>query len=81
MYKFGWMMSNRKCKCSKANKARDFMIWDFMIKGHFGSSLKEMETPITQNQKIKQNLINIQYCSYQRFQFVIFFLRKQKTKK
>jgi len=49
------------------------MIWDFMIEGHFGSSLKEMENPITQNQNIKQNLMNIQYCLYQRFQICKFF--------
>jgi hypothetical protein len=45
MYKFGWMMSNRKCKCSRANKARDFMIWDFMIKRPFLEQLERNGKP------------------------------------
>jgi hypothetical protein len=65
--------------CSKANKARDFIIWDFMIKGHFGSSLKEMETPHDPKPKIKQNLINIQYCLYQRFQICNFFFKEKNN--
>jgi hypothetical protein len=40
-----------------------------------------METPITQNQKIKQNFINIQYSLYQRLQILFFFFFKKTKKK
>jgi hypothetical protein len=67
-------------KCSKANKARDFMIWDFMIKRPFLEQLeKNGKTPITQNQKLNKILLTSNSLYTKGSKFVIFF-KKTKNK-
>ncbi len=62
------MMFNRNASALNANKARDFMIWDFMIERPFLEQLERSGNPHDPKPKIKQNLINIQYSLYQKFQ-------------